>query len=107
MKVIFTNLAVANYTRFFDVKPGSFMFEESNICTIKVSTEPNSVSANETISNAIGNITKAIKDASAPEAERLKVELEIVMDYYKSNKEMSAFLKQILEKIEPKEEDWD
>lgn len=63
-------------------------------------------SGNGSVEDAIGSIVGAIKENS-DDKDRLLLELEIVIDYFKSSKELSDFFEKVLEGIVPKEADWD
>lgn len=109
MKIIFTNL-VSPYakTGFLNLKPSGFMFAEADHWTMKVISSmgsgSGSGSGNGTIEDAVGSIIGAIKDSD--DKDRLLLELEIAMDYFKSSKEISEFFVKIIKELTPKD-DWD
>lgn len=111
MKVIFTNL-VSPYanTGFLNLKPSGFMFTEADRWTLKVVSAMGAGTTgagNGTISDAVGSIVGAIKENS-DDKDRLLLELEIVIDYFKSSKEISEFFEKVLEGLAPKDkDDWD
>lgn len=111
MKIVFTNL-VSPYTKtgFTNLKPSGFTFVEEGRWTMKIVTAmgggTGTGSGNGTVEDAIGSIVGAIKENS-DDKDRLLLELEIVMDYFKSSKEISRFFEKVLEGIVPKESDWD
>ena len=109
MKIIFTNL-VNPYTKtgFTNIKPSGFMFVEEGRWTMKVisTIAGGTTSGNGSVEDAIGSIVGAIKENS-DDKDRLLLELEIAIDYFKSSKELSDFFEKVLEGIVPKEADWD
>lgn len=108
MQIIFTSLSTANMTRFSNVKPSGFMFEEPNVGSLKVmSTSSAGAAGNGTISDAVGTIAGAINESSSTEERhRLLLELEIVSAYFKNNSEISEFLDKVLMKLGDVD-DWD
>ena len=100
MEIIFTSLSTSKTAKFTNVKPSGFMFEEE-IGTMKVISSPttNSYSGNGTVEDAVGTIAGAINEAPTTERRRLLLELEIINDYFKHNKEISDFIDKILIKI--------
>ena len=107
MEIIFTNLSTTKVANFKNVKPSGFTFEEEG-CTMKLISAPgtNSYASNGTIEDAVGTIAGAINEAPTSERHRLLLELEIVMEYFERNEEVSDFLEKILEKI-GETDDWD
>lgn len=112
MKVIFTNLT-SPYTKtgIINMKPSGFMFVEEGRWTMKLISAGagGTTSGNGTVEDAIGSIVGAIKDNS-DDKDRLLLELEIAIDYFKSSKEISEFFEKVLEGLAPKEsetDDWD
>lgn len=66
-------------------------------------------SGNGTISDAVGCIVGAIKE-NGEYRDRLLLELEILIEYFKNSEELSGFLERVLEGLAPKEseiDDWD
>ena len=112
MKIIFTNLTSPYAkTGITNMKPSGFMFTEEGRWTMKVissmgSGSGSSGSGNGTIEDAVGSIVGAIKE-NADDKDRLLLELEIAIDYFKSSKEISGFFEKVLEGIVPREDDWD
>lgn len=91
------------------MKPSGFMFTEEGRWTMKVISAMGAggtTSGNGSVEDAIGSIVGAIKENS-DDKDRLLLELEIVIDYFKSSKELSDFFEKVLEGIVPKEADWD
>ena len=109
MKIVFTDLSTtkSKSAKFTNVRPSGFRFEEES-GTMKVVSSPttNSYTSNGTIEDAIGTIAGAINEAPEVEKSRLLLELEIIIDYFKRNEEMTDFLEKILVKIGEKD-DWD
>lgn len=95
-------------TGFLNLKPSGFMFVEADNWTMKVISSmgsgSGSGSGNGTIEDAVGSIVGAIKDSD--DKDRLLLELEIVIDYFESSKELTNFFEKVLERIVPKD-DWD
>ena len=106
MEIIFTSLSTSKTAKFTNVKPSGFMFEEE-IGTMKVISSPNcnSYAGNGTVEDAVGTIAGAINEAPTVERRRLLLELEIINDYFKHNKEISDFIDKILIKIGDRD-DW-
>ena len=110
MKIIFTNL-VSPYTKtgFLNLKPSGFMFVEEGRWTMKIISAGagGTTSGNGSVEDAIGSIVGAIKENS-DDKDRLLLELEILIEYFKNSKELNEFFEKVLEGIVPKEEDdWD
>ena len=109
MKIIFTSLTSPYVkTGFTNLKPSGFTFVEEGRWTMKIVTAMGAggtTSGNGSVEDAIGSIVGAIKDSD--DKDRLLLELEIVIDYFKSSKEISDFFEKVLEGIVPKEADWD
>ena len=111
MKIIFTNL-VSPYakTGFLNLKPSGFMFVEEGRWTMKVISAMGAggtTSGNGSVEDGMGSIVGAIKENS-DDKDRLLLELEIAIDYFKSSKEISEFFEKVLEGLAPKDEDdWD
>lgn len=61
---------------------------------------------NGTIADAIGSIVGAVKE-NEDDRDRLMLELEIAVDYFKSSKEISGFFEKVLGELAPKDVDWD
>lgn len=89
------------------MKPSGFRFEEEG-CTLKIIATVNvsAYSSNGTIEDAVGTIAGAINEAPECEKSRLLLELEILFDYFKGNKEITDFLDKVLMKV-GEEDDWD
>ena len=102
MKIVFTNLVTANFTKFSNVKTSGFTFEEPNVGSLKVTST--GTAGNGTIEDGIGTIAGAINESN--EKDRLMFELELVTAHFKNNDEIYNFLKKILEKVD-EEDDWD
>lgn len=107
MKIIFTNLSLTKSARFSNMKPSGFRFEEEG-CTLKIIATANvsAYSSNGTIEDAVGTIAGAINEAPECEKSRLLLELEILFDYFKGNKEITDFLDKVLMKV-GEVDDWD
>lgn len=109
MKIIFTNL-VSPYvkTGFLNLKPSGFMFVEEGRWTMKIISAGagGTTSGNGSVEDAIGSIVGAIKENS-DDKDRLLLELEIAIDYFKSSKEISGFFEKVLGELAPKDVDWD
>ena len=107
MKITFTNLSLTKSARFSNLKPSGFRFEEEG-CTLKIisTANVNVYSGNGTIEDAIGTIAGAINEAPEVEKSRLLLELEIIIEYFERNEEMTDFLEKILVKVGEKD-DWD
>lgn len=110
MKVIFTNLVNPySQTGISNMKPSGFIFTEADRRTLKVVSAMGCAgmgSGNGTIEDAVTFIVGVIKENSE-DKDRLLLELEIAMDYFKSSKEISTLFEKILEGIVPKEADLD
>lgn len=111
MKIIFTSLTSPYVkTGFINLKPDGFRFTEEGRWTMKIVTAMGAggtTSGNGSVEVAIGSIVGAIKDSD--DKDRLLLELEIVIDYFKSSKELSDFFEKVLGGLAPKEydDDWD
>ena len=106
MEIIFTNLATTKTAKFSKVKPSGFMFsEETGTMKIISTATCNSYASNGTVEDAVGTIAGAINEAPTVERRRLLLELEIINDYFKNNKEISDFIDKILIKIGDRD-DW-
>lgn len=110
MKIVFTSLTSPYAkTGFTNLKPSGFTFVEEGRWTMKIVTAMGAggtTSGNGSVEDAIGSIVGAIKENS-DDKDRLLLELEIAIDYFKSSKELSDFFEKVLEGIVPKEADWD
>ena len=100
MKITFTNLSLTKSARFSNMKPSGFRFEEEG-CTLKVIATPNcsAYSGNGTIEDAVGTIAGAILEAPECEKSRLLLELELLVEYFENNKEITDFLDKVLIKV--------
>ena len=107
MEIIFTNLSTTKTAKFENIKPSGFMFsEETGTMKIISTTTCNSHASNGTVEDAVGTIAGAINEAPTTERRRLLLELEIVMEYFKNNTEITDFLDKVLIKVGEKD-DWD
>lgn len=110
MKIIFTNLTSPYAkTGISNMKPSGFMFTEEGRWTLKVVSAMGAGgtgAGNGTIEDAVGSIVGAIKE-NKDDKDRLLLELEIAIDYFKSSKEISGFFEKIFKELAPKDDDWD
>ena len=107
MEIIFTSLSTSKTAKFTNVKPSGFMFsEETGTMKIISTATCNSYASNGTVEDAVGTIAGAINEAPTVERRRLLLELEIVMEYFKNNTEITDFLDKVLMKVGDVD-DWD